>query len=131
MPPIPAPRKFSRMTTILTTGAPGSPVSITAPAMVPIGLLALAGFASGSGMRLLDPLLPLVADSLQVTVASTSVLIASFMLPYGLGQAVLGPLGDQLGKLRVVCVAIILYGIFVASCAAAPGEVVGQIRTGR
>jgi predicted MFS family arabinose efflux permease len=89
--------------------------------LVPIGLLALAGFASGSGMRLLDPLLPLVADSLQVTVASTSVLIASFMLPYGLGQAVLGPLGDRLGKLRVVCVAIILYGVFVASCAAASG----------
>ncbi len=70
-------------------------------------------------MRLLDPLLPLVADSLSVTVASASVLIAGFMLPYGLGQAVLGPLGDRLGKLRVVCVAIILYGLFVTGCAAA------------
>jgi predicted MFS family arabinose efflux permease len=88
---------------------------------MPIGVLALAGFASGSGMRLLDPLLPLVADSLHVTVASTSALIASFMLPYGLGQAVLGPLGDRLGKLRVVCIAVTLYGLFVAACAAASG----------
>jgi predicted MFS family arabinose efflux permease len=101
------------MTTSLTTRSPG--------AAVPIGLLALAGFASGSGMRLLDPLLPLVASDLQVTVAGASVLIASFMLPYGLGQLVLGPLGDRLGKLRVVCVAVTLYGIFVAACAAAPG----------
>ncbi len=84
-------------------------------------MLALAGFATGSGMRLLDPLLPLVADSLHVTVAGASVLIASFMLPYGLGQAVLGPLGDRLCKLRVVCVSILVYGVFVAACAAAPG----------
>ena len=90
-------------------------------AAVPIGLLALAGFASGSGMRLLDPLLPLVADGLHVTVAGASVLIACFMLPYGLGQAVLGPLGDRLGKLKVVCVAVVLYGLCVTGCAAAPG----------
>src|SRR4051812_15625170 len=91
------------------------------PPTVPIGLLALAGFASGSGMRLLDPLLLLAADSFHVTVASTAVLVAGFMLPYGLGQAVLGPLGDRLGKLRVVCVAVTLYGLFVAACAAASG----------
>src|SRR6476646_7114976 len=100
---------------------PAVPVHARAAAGIPIGALALAGFASGSGMRLLDPLLPLVADSLHVTVARASVLIASFMLPYGLGQAVLGPLGDRLGKLRVVCVAVILYGTFIAACAAASG----------
>ena len=98
-----------------------NPTTGSSGAAVPIGMLALAGFASGSGMRLLDPLLPLVADSLHVTVAGASVLIASFMLPYGLGQAVLGPLGDRLGKLRVVCASVTLYGLFVAACAAAPG----------
>ncbi len=112
MPLLGAPHDLSPMTTNPAREIPG--------AAVPIGLLALAGFASGSGMRLLDPLLPLVADSLHVTVAGASVLIASFMLPYGLGQAVLGPLGDRLGKLRVVCVAVTLYGVFVAACAAAP-----------
>jgi predicted MFS family arabinose efflux permease len=106
------------MSTAFTSGAPAV---ITVPAAVPVGLLALAGFATGSGMRLLDPLLPVVADSLHVTVAGASVLIASFMLPYGLGQAVLGPLGDRLGKLRVVCVSILFYGAFVSACAAASG----------
>jgi predicted MFS family arabinose efflux permease len=43
-------------------------------AAVPIQLLALAGFVSGSGKRILDPLLPLVADTLHVTVAGASVL---------------------------------------------------------
>lgn len=98
-----------------------APVFARAATAIPIGLLALAGFVSGSGMRLLDPLLPLIADSLQVTVANTSLLIACFMLPYGLGQAVLGPLGDRLGKLRVACVAVCLYGVFVTACAAASG----------
>src|SRR3954468_9424295 len=118
MPRLRTPRDLGSMTTIVSHPPP---VSLRPPPTVPIGLLALAGFASGSGMRLLDPLLPLVADSFHVTVASTAVLIAGFMLPYGLGQAVLGPLGDRLGKLRVVCVAVILYGLFVTACAAASG----------
>ncbi len=92
-------------------------------APVPIGLLALAGFACGSGMRLLDPLLPQVAESLGVSVAGASAVIAGFMLPYGLGQVVLGPLGDRLGKLRVACVAVIFYGIAVLACSTAPGLV--------
>jgi DHA1 family inner membrane transport protein len=102
----------------VVSASPDAAVAI--PVGVPVGLLALAGFASGSGMRLLDPLLPLVADGLHVTVAGASVLIACFMLPYGLGQAVLGPLGDRLGKLRIVCVATGLYGVCVTACAAAP-----------
>lgn len=92
-------------------------------AAVPVGLLALAGFSAGSGMRLLDPLLPMVADSLDVTVSEASALIAGFMLPYGLGQAFMGPLGDRLGKLRVACVAVLLYGACVVACAATSGFV--------
>lgn len=88
---------------------------------VPISLLALGGFSSGSGMRLLDPLLPMVAASLGVTVSGASVLIAGFMLPYGLGQGFMGPLGDRLGKLLVASVAVLLYGACVIACAAMPG----------
>jgi predicted MFS family arabinose efflux permease len=86
---------------------------------VPIGLLALAGFASGSGMRLLDPLLPAVAEGLDVSVAGSSAVIAGFMLPYGLGQIFLGPLGDRFGKLRVACLALLIYGGCVLACGGA------------
>lgn len=105
----------------LTRTIPAPVVVAPVATAVPIGVMAMAGFASGSGMRLLDPLLPQVADSLGVSVAAASVLVASFMLPYGLGQAVLGPLGDRLGKLRVVCVAVVMYGLFVLACAVASG----------
>jgi predicted MFS family arabinose efflux permease len=105
----------------LTRVHPALPVLARAAAPIPIFVLALSGFASGSGARLLDPLLPQIADSFGVTVAAASAVIAAFLLPYGLGQVVLGPLGDRLGKLRVVAVAVTLYGGCVMACAAASG----------
>ena len=83
----------------------------------PISLLAAAGFASGAGIRLLDPLLPLVAAELGITVAAATVIVAGFMLPYGLGQLVTGPLGDRFGKVRVACFALFLYGLAQIACA--------------
>jgi DHA1 family inner membrane transport protein len=88
----------------------------TAP-QFPISLLAAAGFASGAGIRLLDPLLPLVAAELGITVAAATVIVAGFMLPYGLGQLVTGPLGDRFGKVRVACFALFLYGLAQTACA--------------
>lgn len=87
----------------------------------PISLLAAAGFASGAGIRLLDPLLPLVAADVGITVAAATVIVAGFMLPYGLGQLVTGPLGDRFGKVRVACCALFLYGLAQIGCAFAIG----------
>ncbi|MCW8086177.1 MFS transporter [Sabulicella glaciei] len=79
-------------------------------AAAPMGLLALGGFATGFGMRLLDPLLPLMAAGFNTTVSAVAVLIAAFMLPYGAGQILNGPLGDRFGKPRVASLALLLYG---------------------
>lgn len=79
--------------------------------MIPIPLFALAGFTTGSGMRMLDPLLPLIAAGLGVTVSQATAVIAGFVLPYGLVQLVAGPLGDRLGKVRIACFAVLLYGL--------------------
>ncbi|TCZ52919.1 MFS transporter [Roseicella aquatilis] len=77
---------------------------------IPIPLFALAGFTTGAGMRMLDPLLPLVAAGFGVSVAEATALVAGFVLPYGLVQLLAGPLGDRLGKVRVVTAAVLLYG---------------------
>ena len=87
----------------------------------PISLLAAAGFAAGAGIRLLDPLLPLVAAEFRITVAAATIIVAGFMLPYGLGQLVTGPLGDRFGKVRVACCALFLYGLAQIACAFAFG----------
>ena len=79
--------------------------------LVPIGLLAFASYTTGSGMRLLDPLLPMVAGEFGVPVAGAAWLVAGFLLPYGLGQLGFGPLGDRYGKLRVACLAVLAYAV--------------------
>ena len=96
------------------------------PAAV-LPLLALAAFATGCGMRLLDPLLPTVAADLRVSVAEATIVIAAFTLPYGFCQILLGPLGDRLGKLRVMVGGLLLYGLAMAACALAGslGHLVG------
>lgn len=83
--------------------------------------MAFGGFATGTGMRLLDPILPLVATAFGTTVSAAAVLIAAFMLPYGAGQIGVGPLGDRLGKLRVATAALMLYGAVTMASALAQG----------
>lgn len=89
------------------------------PPLAILPLLAAAGFASGCGARMLDPLLPLLARDFHVTVAETAIVISAFTLPYGLCQIVLGPLGDRFGKLRVLVLGLLLYGLAMAACATA------------
>jgi predicted MFS family arabinose efflux permease len=77
---------------------------------IPIALFALAGFTTGAGMRMLDPLLPPIAAAFGVGIAEAAWLIAGFVLPYGLVQLVAGPLGDRMGKVRIACFAVLLFG---------------------
>ncbi|MCZ8279479.1 MAG: MFS transporter [Acetobacteraceae bacterium] len=79
-------------------------------------LLALAAFATGGGIRMLDPLLPSLASDFGVTVAGAAPVLAGFSIAYGAGQLVIGPLGDRYGKLRVAWFALLLYGFGLAAC---------------
>ncbi len=79
-------------------------------------LLALAAFATGGGIRMLDPLLPLLAADFGVSVAGAAPVLAGFSIAYGAGQLVIGPLGDRYGKLRVAWFALVLYGFGLAAC---------------
>lgn len=70
-------------------------------------------------MRLMDPLLPLLAADFGVGVAAIAPVVAGFTLAYGAGQLVTGPLGDRFGKVRVAAIALVLYGVGLAASAAA------------
>ena len=94
---------------------------LASSAAPPVGLFALAGFATGAGMRLLDPLLPLLARDFGVSVPAVAGLVAGFVAAYGLVQIGAGPLGDRFGKARVACGALLLYGLCLLGCAAASG----------
>ncbi len=70
-------------------------------------------------MRVAEPLLPKVAHDFGVSVAAAAVLITGFTLAYGLFQLVHGPLGDRIGKLRAVTIALLLTALACAACALA------------
>lgn len=92
-----------------------------AQSRLPLVLLAAAGFLSALGARIVDPLLVVLARDFETTVASASILVAAFTLPYGLNQLLIGPLGDRFGKLRVLLVALAGYTVFMSACALASG----------
>lgn len=85
-----------------------------------IALLALAVFSGALVTRLTDPLAAVLARDLHADTARTALLASAFALPFALIQPVLGPVGDVLGKRRVMTVAIGVLTLLLAACAAAP-----------
>ncbi|HEX4986224.1 MAG TPA: MFS transporter [Burkholderiales bacterium] len=82
--------------------------------------LAAAAFVSGANLRLFDALLPTVAEDFAVPPTTASVVVTAFTLAYGLFQIVHGPLGDRVGKLRVVGGATLVASAASLGCAFAP-----------
>ncbi|WP_431283482.1 MFS transporter [Humitalea sp. 24SJ18S-53] len=74
---------------------------------------------SGCAMRMLDPLLPMMAGEFLVAVGAMSPVIAAFALAYAGGQLVIGPVGDRFGKLRMLALSLFLFGGAVIACALA------------
>jgi predicted MFS family arabinose efflux permease len=87
------------------------------PRLVPLGLLAAAGFLSVAGARVIDPLIAVIGDEFDASVPAVSRMLASFTLAYGVMQVILGPLADRLGKLRVLLGALLGYVLFTGACA--------------
>lgn len=80
-------------------------------------LLGLAGFIVMADNWVVSPILPAIAHSLGVTSSSAGILIAAYMLPFGLFQLVFGPLADRYGKSRVVLGTLALFTVATALCA--------------
>ena len=84
-------------------------------------VLGLAGFIVMADDWVVSPLLPTVAREFSVDPARAGVLIAAYMLPFGLFQLLYGPLADRFGKLRVVTVSLALFTVATGLCATATG----------
>jgi len=84
-------------------------------------LLALAAFASSASMRVTDALLPRLAAEFQVGLASASWVITGFAVAYGVMQVLFGPLGDRIGKLRMIAMGCAGAAAASAACYVVPG----------
>ena len=84
-------------------------------------LMATAAFASTANLRICDPLLPEIARAFEVTVGRASWIVTAYAAAYGIFQILLGPLGDRLGKFRIIAFATLGAGVASVLCAAMPG----------
>jgi predicted MFS family arabinose efflux permease len=82
-------------------------------------LLATACFTSAVMMRVTDPMVPEIARNLNSLPATVALLGTAFALPYALGQPILGPMGDALGKARIMkwCMGLLAVAVFLAALA--------------
>lgn len=84
-------------------------------------VFATCAFASGYGLRIVDPLVLPVAAQFGVTPATAALLSTAYALPYALSQPFLGPLGDRYGKLRCIQVCASGMALALVAAALAPG----------
>lgn len=87
----------------------------------PVWLMATAAFTVGCGMRMIEPLLPMMARDFGTGLGGVAPLIGGFALAYGVGQFAIGPLGDRFGKIRVVAISLAIYAGMLVGAGLAEG----------
>ena len=73
-----------------------------------------------AAMRMCDPMLVTLASEFQVSVGEASRVVSAFAVAYGCLQLFYGPLGDRVGKLRVINAAALACAVFSAMTVLAP-----------
>ena len=69
-------------------------------------ILGLAAFLVSADARVIDPVLKIIALDFGVGEEQAAWTISAYAFPYGLCQWFYGPLGDRIGKLKVMSVAL-------------------------
>ena len=82
-------------------------------------VLAVACFVGSISIRMTDPVVPAIALDLASTEAQVSLLASAFAIPYALVQPILGPVGDALGKTRIIklCLLMLAASTLIAALA--------------
>jgi predicted MFS family arabinose efflux permease len=85
-----------------------------------LSVVALIVFVTSLFTRAVDPVIPLVADSLSVEIATAALLSTAFALPYAMVQPVLGALADMMSKTRLMTFCLVLLVLSALVSAFAP-----------
>ena len=88
-------------------------------------ILGAAAFMVASDARVIDPLLKTIAADFHSPLTKASLAVSAYALPYGLFQLAYGPLGDRIGKVRVMATAFFLFTLGTAACAFVPAGSAG------
>jgi len=83
-------------------------------------LLIGAIFVVSVDSRVITPILPAIADDLDVSIGSAGLIVTAYLLPYGLFQLVYGPVADRIGNVRVISLTLGAFALGGILCALAP-----------
>jgi YNFM family putative membrane transporter len=83
-------------------------------------LLAFAAFTSAAATRAIDPLLVPIAAEFGTTAGGASIAATAFLVSYGFLQVVHGPIGDRIGKYRLVFLYTAMSSVVMFACAFVP-----------
>jgi MFS family permease len=86
-----------------------------------IGLLGLAGFVVMADNWVVSPILPAIAENLDVDITKAGLLISAYMVPFGLFQLIFGPLADRYGKKQVITFSMVIFTLATGLCALGAG----------
>jgi predicted MFS family arabinose efflux permease len=82
-------------------------------------VLSIAAFVSAFTIRLVDPLVPAIAREFAIPVETAAMLATAYTFPYALSQPILGPIGDAVGKAKVIKVClVVMVGALLAGAVA-------------
>src|SRR5215470_20246305 len=81
--------------------------------------LSLIGFITALASRATDPVIPQIAHDINVNPNAVALLTTAFALPFALSQPVIGPVGDMVGKVRVMiaCLAVTILAMLASGLA--------------
>ena len=82
-----------------------------------IVFLSVAAFAAASTTRVMDAILPQIAQEFQVSIGQVAFVATAYAFAYGAFQIVFGPLGDRFGKYQVVVCATLGSSVTTLLCA--------------
>ena len=98
-----------------------------------LNIVAFVVFASALFIRSTDPVIPLIANGLNVEPATAALLSTAFTLPYALVQPILGALADVFSKARLMLLCMFLVTVATLLCGFAPSFhllVIGRVIAG-
>lgn len=98
-----------------------------------LNIIAFVVFASALFIRSTDPVIPLIANGLNVEPATAALLSTAFTLPYALVQPILGALADVFSKARLMLLCMFLVTVATLLCGFAPNFhllVIGRVIAG-
>ncbi len=96
---------------LLSPNAIPANAPISAATQRSILLLSFATFSSMVAQRICDAMLPELSRSFDASLTKVAQVVSMFAIVYGVAQLIYGPLGDRLGKFRIVAWATLACGI--------------------